>query len=200
MCAILRPRWEESLSEVIYEVRADVSPARVTFVLGGARSGKSAYAERLIVGMPGDRVYIATAEPGDAEMAERIAEHRRRRDGTWRTVEEPLELADALLRETGEGRAVMVDCITIWLSNLIAADRAPEEEGRRLVDALSRVTGPVVLVSNEVGLGIVPENALARSFRDLAGWLNQSIAEAADTVVFLAAGLPLTFKQPEESI
>jgi adenosylcobinamide kinase/adenosylcobinamide-phosphate guanylyltransferase len=188
------------LSEVFNEIRADTSSAYVTFVIGGARSGKSAYAERLIAGMPGERIYIATAEPGDAEMAERIAEHRRRRDGTWRTVEEPLDLADALLSEAGEGRAVLVDCLTIWLSNLIAAERAHEEEEKRLVDALSRVTGPVVLISNEVGLGIVPDNALARSFRDLAGRLNQRIAAAADRVVFLAAGLPLTFKQPEESI
>jgi adenosylcobinamide kinase/adenosylcobinamide-phosphate guanylyltransferase len=174
----------------------------VTLVLGGARSGKSAHAEGLVESQPGPCLYLATAEAGDAEMAERIAAHRARRGGRWSTLEEPLDLAGALARglpagagaATAPAGAVLVDCLTLWLSNLLAAGRDPAEEGRRLLESLPGVAAPVVFVSNEVGLGIVPMNALARRFRDEAGRLNQAVAAAADRVVFVAAGLPLVLK------
>ncbi len=172
---------------------------RLTLVLGGARSGKSAYAESLVAeslveGAPGDAVYIATGEAGDAEMAARIERHKARRGARWRTVEEPLDLAGALGREAGAGAVVLVDCLTLWLSNVMAAGRDPQTEESRLVGALAEAAAPVVVVANEVGLGIVPDNALAREFRDHAGRLNQAVAGIADRVVFVAAGLPLTLK------
>ena len=168
--------------------------AQTTLVLGGARSGKSAYAESLVEERAGPCVYLATATAGDAEMAERIARHKARRGGRWRTVEEPLDLPAALADEAGPGRAVLVDCLTLWLANLMAAGRDPEAERDRLLAALSGLAGPVVLVSNEVGLGIVPEPAVARAFRDHAGRLNQALAAAAATVIFMVAGLPMTLK------
>ncbi len=169
---------------------------RVTLVLGGARSGKSRYAETLVEGEPGDWVYIATAEAGaagDAEMADRIRRHRARRGKRWRTLEEPLALTDALA--AAEPRcAVLVDCLTLWLANLMAAGRDVDGETENLVAALGGIGGPVVLVSNEVGHGIVPENALARAFRDHAGALHQAVAAASDRVVMVTAGLPLMLK------
>ncbi len=167
---------------------------RVTLVLGGARSGKSAYAESLVEAASGDPVYIATGAAGDAEMAARIADHKARRGARWRTVEEPLDLAGALEREAVGGRVVLVDCLTLWLTNVVGAGGDPAAEESRLVRTLDEVGAPVVLVSNEVGLGIVPDNALARAFRDHAGRLNQEVAGVADRVVFIAAGLPLTLK------
>lgn len=166
--------------------------ARVTLVLGGARSGKSAHAEALVAAEPGTPVYIATGEAGDAEMRDRIAQHRRRRGEGWRTVEEPLDLVGAL--RDNAGNPVLVDCLTLWLANLMAADRDPDAEIETLVATLADLTGPVVLVANEVGLGIVPDNALARAFRDHAGRLNQAVAATGDRVVLVAAGLPLTLK------
>lgn len=167
--------------------------AGVTLVLGGARSGKSAYAEALVA-RADTPVYLATAEAGDGEMAERIRLHRARRGPHWTTVEEPLDLAGRLAALAAPGRAVLVDCLTLWLSNLIGAGRNLDAAGTGLVRALPALIGPVVFVANEVGLGIVPDNALARAFRDAAGRLNQEIAAAADRVVFVAAGLPLTLK------
>ncbi|HUT49722.1 MAG TPA: bifunctional adenosylcobinamide kinase/adenosylcobinamide-phosphate guanylyltransferase [Alphaproteobacteria bacterium] len=172
--------------------------ALTTLVLGGARSGKSAYAERLVEGHEGALVYLATAEPGDAEMTERIAGHKARRGGRWRTVEEPLALTEALGAAVQPGSAVLVDCLTIWLSNLLLAGRDVEMEMAQLVAVLGELSNPVVLVSNEVGLGIVPENALARAFRDHAGRLNQMVAQAADQVVLVAAGLPMILKPARE--
>jgi adenosylcobinamide kinase/adenosylcobinamide-phosphate guanylyltransferase len=163
-------------------------------VLGGARSGKSRYAESLVERQPGPCIYLATAEAKDAEMAERIAYHRQRRGGRWETLEEPLELASALSRAARPDGAVLVDCLTLWLSNLLGAGRDPAAETEALVAALPRFAGPVVFVTNEVGLGIVPENALARAFIDHAGRLHQSIAGAAQSVVFMAAGLRLQLK------
>jgi adenosylcobinamide kinase/adenosylcobinamide-phosphate guanylyltransferase len=171
----------------------------VTLVLGGARSGKSAHAEALIATHDGAPVYIATAEPGDDEMAERIAAHRARRGEGWRTVEASIALAAALREEAVAGNAVLVDCLTIWLSNLLFAARDVDADMTELRAALNDVEGPVVLVSNEVGLGIVPENALARAFRDHAGRLNQMVAQAADTVVLVTAGLPMTLKPARET-
>lgn len=168
----------------------------VTLVLGGARSGKSSYAERLAEGCDGACVYLATATAGDAEMAERIAHHRARRGGRWRTREEPLALANALAEAAEPGHVVLVDCLTLWLSNVMFADLDVENERGELIAALPRLRGPVIFVSNEVGLGIVPDNALARRFRDEAGRLNQAVAAAAQSVVLVAAGLPLVLKQP----
>ncbi len=177
---------------------ADVAIAPVTLVLGGARSGKSAFAEsqieRHVEQHGGARVYLATAEAGDAEMAARIAAHRARRGARWTTIEEPVELAAALARAARPDGAVLVDCLTLWLANVI--DRRPDAEGecRRLAGTLSELNGPVVFVANEVGLGIVPDTPVARAYRDLAGRLNQWIAARADRVVFVAAGLPLVLK------
>ena len=173
----------------------------LTLVLGGARSGKSRYAESLVEGEGGECIYLATGEAGDEEMAVRIRAHRARRGERWRTVEEPLDLVARLEAAVGRDRCVLVDCLTLWLSNLMAAGRDIESETRALTAMLPNLAGRAVLVSNEVGLGIVPENALARRFRDLAGRLNQAVADAAQSVVFMAAGLPVHLKSPtvEES-
>lgn len=177
---------------MLQSLRAGLAPA--TLVLGGARSGKSRFAEALLGGFPGARVYLATAQPGDPEMAARIAEHRARRGAAWTTVEEPLDLAGRLALLSRPGAAILLDCLTLWLANLMASDRDVAAEGGRLVEALPHLPGPVVLVANEVGLGIVPDNALARRFRDVAGRLNQQVAAACQRVHFLAAGLPITLK------
>jgi adenosylcobinamide kinase / adenosylcobinamide-phosphate guanylyltransferase len=172
---------------------ATITLPQLTLVLGGARSGKSAYAERLLTGIPGPWAYIATAEAADDEMRERIKHHKSRRSAGWMDHETPLELADTLENRTAELPA-LVDCLTLWLSNLMHADRPLPEATDLLLEAVSKRVAPCVVVSNEVGLGIVPDNALARTFRDEAGRLNQKIAAAADKVVFVAAGLPLTLK------
>ncbi len=169
----------------------------VTLVLGGARSGKSAYAEHLVAlagGSGGPGLYVATAEAGDSEMAERIRRHRARRGDAWMTVEEPLELAEALRRYSAPGRPVLVDCLTLWLSNVMAAERDVDAEVAGLTGTLGRLAGSVVLVSNEVGLGLVPATPLGRAFRDHAGRLNQAVAQVADRVILVAAGLPLVLK------
>ncbi len=165
----------------------------VTLVLGGARSGKSAYAEALVEAA-GRGLYLATAEVGDPEMAERIRRHRQRRGESWQTVEEPLELAAALRRHAHPGRPILVDCLTLWLSNVMATERDADVEATALADGLSALAGPVVLVSNEVGLGVVPDTPLGRAFRDHAGRLHQAIARKADRVVLMVAGLPLIVK------
>jgi adenosylcobinamide kinase/adenosylcobinamide-phosphate guanylyltransferase len=170
------------------------SPPRVTLVLGGARSGKSHHAEALVEAWERDALYVATAEPGDDEMRDRIAQHRARRGARWTTIEAPLELAAVLRREGSAGRPILVDCLTLWLSNLMLAGRDVAGERRALLAALAAAEGPVVLVANEVGLGIVPENALARAFRDHAGTLNREVATASERVLFVAAGLPLVLK------
>jgi adenosylcobinamide kinase/adenosylcobinamide-phosphate guanylyltransferase len=166
-----------------------------TLVLGGARSGKSAFAEKLVGDSGLARVYLATATPGDDEMRLRIAQHRTQRGEGWTTVEEPLALVDALAREVTHGRAVLVDCLTLWLSNLMLAGRDPEIEARRLTRFLDVAKYPVVLVSNEVGLGLVPDTPLGRRFRDAQGRLNQIVAALVPNVVFIAAGLPLWLKR-----
>jgi adenosylcobinamide kinase / adenosylcobinamide-phosphate guanylyltransferase len=173
--------------------------AGVTLVLGGARSGKSRFAETLVEASGLEPVYLATAGAGDAEMAARIARHRARRDRRWATVEEQLELAATLRREAALGRALLVDCLTLWLANLMAAGRDPSLEGSALVEALTALPGPVVLVSNEVGQGVVPVSALARAFVDHAGLLHQEIAARADRVVLVTAGLPQDLKPAKAS-
>lgn len=163
---------------------------RVTLVLGGARSGKSRHAEGLAATYA-EKTYIATAEAFDDEMRGRIARHRAQRGDGWETVEAPLALSDAIAAARG---FVLVDCITVWIGNLMHHARDVEAELDRLIAVLEQMESRVVLVSNEVGLSIVPENAMARRFRDLQGIANQRLAERADEVVFVAAGLPLTLK------
>jgi adenosylcobinamide kinase / adenosylcobinamide-phosphate guanylyltransferase len=166
---------------------------RLTLVLGGARSGKSRHAEALAMATPSPWIYVATAEPFDDEMKARIAEHRMRRGETWRTIEVPLDLGGAI-ESAPAGAAVLVDCLTLWLNNLMYNGHDIDAETARLEATLAARQGPVVLVSNEVGSGIVPDNAQARRFRDLQGRLNQRIAARADHVVLLVAGLPVVVK------
>lgn len=166
---------------------------RLSLVIGGARSGKSALAERLVIGSGRPRRYIATAEAWDDEMRDRIAQHRRDRSGGWATVEAPLELA-AALASAQAGDAILIDCATLWLTNHLLADHDLALETRRLMDALSACPAPVVIVSNETGWGIVPENTLARRFRDEQGRLNQRLAAEAGLVVTVIAGLPMVLK------
>jgi adenosyl cobinamide kinase/adenosyl cobinamide phosphate guanylyltransferase len=168
------------------------SMPKLTLVLGGARSGKSRYAESLIVTLPPPWLYVATAEAGDEEMTARISAHRARRGPGWRTIEAPRHLA-ATLQNAGTA-PVLVDCLTLWLSNLMLADIDIEAETVHLERALAAVAAPVVLVANEVGSGIVPDHPLGRKFRDLQGILNQRLAARADRVVFTVAGLPLALK------
>ncbi|MCH7542627.1 MAG: bifunctional adenosylcobinamide kinase/adenosylcobinamide-phosphate guanylyltransferase [Proteobacteria bacterium] len=174
------------------------SLAPVTLIIGGARSGKSKHGEALIencrAGGGAKPLYIATAEAGDGEMAARIEKHKRRRGVRWETLEEPLEIAAALEANGRADRAILVDCLTLWLSNLMGKGRDIAAETARLLGALDDLEGPVVLIANEVGLGIVPEGALAREFRDRAGELNQAMAERAERVVFIAAGIAMTIK------
>ena len=167
----------------------------VTLILGGARSGKSRYGERLAEARPGPLLYVATAQAGDAEMADRIARHRARRGPRWQTVEEPLDLAAVLRGAENREGAVLVDCLTLWLSNLLHARRDPAAESEALLNVLPTLSRPVIFISNEVGLGVVPENALARAFIDHAGRMHKRLAEAADTVLFMAAGLAMPLKQ-----
>lgn len=165
----------------------------LTLILGGARSGKSRVAEAQVTALPAPWIYVATAQAFDSEMRDRITLHRDRRAAGWVTYEEPLGLA-ALLPTLPEGAPVLVDCLTLWLTNHLLADHDLGAEIAALDHALTQRRGPVWLVSNEVGLGIVPDNALARRFRDEAGLLNQRIAAMADRVILVTAGLPLPLK------
>lgn len=167
-------------------------------ILGGARSGKSALAEQLALATTREVVYLATAQARDAEMSERIAHHRARRPAQWLCVEEPLALAAALRRQAHADRCVLVDCLTLWLSNVLG-DPDPacfERERADLLETLPQLPGEILLVSNEVGLGIVPMGALARRFVDEAGRLHQALAGCCERVIFVAAGLPLILKGP----
>jgi adenosylcobinamide kinase/adenosylcobinamide-phosphate guanylyltransferase len=170
---------------------------QIILVTGGARSGKSKYAEQRAGELGDRRLYVATAEANDEEMAQRIMEHKKRRGDAWTTIEEPVELSSALLAQRGRTDCTLVDCVTIWLSNLLLrhdaefAARSVEE----LVETLARLDFHIVLVTNEVGWSIVPDNSLARQFRDLAGWANQQIATAADEVILTVAGVPMIVKK-----
>ena len=171
---------------------------RICLVLGGARSGKSRFAEQLAQARAGELVYLATALERDAEMAERIRLHQERRGERWRTIEVPLELA-AALRASGEGSVLLVDCLTIWLANLMEAGRDLDHASEELCAAAQESRAAIVLVSSEVGQGIVPANSLGRRFRDEAGKLHQAVAAAADTVYLVTAGLPLRLKPRGDS-
>jgi adenosylcobinamide kinase/adenosylcobinamide-phosphate guanylyltransferase len=163
-------------------------------VIGGARSGKSRHAQNRIEAMPGRLAFIATAEPGDAEMAERIARHQADRGPRWTAHEAPLDLPEAIARAQLSADAILVDCLTLWLSNLLLHQHDLDAAAAALEQAVRQCPVPLALVANEVGFGIVPMNALARRFRDHAGLLNQRIAQVANEVVLVAAGLPLKLK------
>ena len=165
----------------------------LTLVLGGARSGKSRYAEALTMTSPAPWIYVATAEPFDDEMRARIDEHKSRRGGEWQTVDAPTDLAGAI-EDAPEDRTVLVDCLTLWLNNLMFRKINIELAIENLEAALAEREAPTVLVSNEVGFGIVPDNAEARRFRDLQGRLNQRIAAMAGRVVLVVAGIPMLVK------
>ena len=169
-------------------------PQGISLVLGGARSGKSRFAESLVLKSGLKPVYVATGRALDEEMSERISIHRDRRGKTWETVEEPLALADTLLQIAHPGRAILVDCLTLWVTNLMMAGANIEIECDGLIAALGDIKVPVVLVSNEVGLGIVPDSKMGRDFRDHAGMVNQRVAIASRNAWFIAAGLPLVLK------
>ncbi|WP_246849356.1 bifunctional adenosylcobinamide kinase/adenosylcobinamide-phosphate guanylyltransferase [Rubellimicrobium arenae] len=166
---------------------------KLSLVLGGASSGKSAFAERLVVASGRPKVYLATAEAWDLEMQEKIARHRDMRGPSWRTVEEPRATAGAL-GEISPTEAVLLDCATLWLTNQMLADADLGAAEAELAEALASCPAPVVVVSNEVGLGLVPDTPLGRRFRNAQGALNQRLAAQADLVVFVAAGLPLVLK------
>ncbi|HKH81678.1 MAG TPA: bifunctional adenosylcobinamide kinase/adenosylcobinamide-phosphate guanylyltransferase [Methylovirgula sp.] len=172
----------------------DCLDLRSLLIIGGARSGKSRFGQTCAEQSGKKPVLIATAEPGDAEMAARIAAHRAARGSRWQVVEERIELVHALCREAAEDKVLLVDCLTLWLSNLMLLGRDPEAEGALLAQSIERLAGPAIFVSNEVGLGIVPENELGRRFRDAQGRLNQRIAATCAAVVLVAAGLPVIVK------
>lgn len=167
-------------------------------VLGGVRSGKSAHGMRLAKASARDVVFIATATAGDEEMRRRIERHRRERPAAWTLVEEPLHLAAALAENDGPGRCLLVDCLTLWLSNLLGVndDALPGREMDALLATLPSLRGDVIMIANETGLGVMPANALARRFCDEAGRLNQRLGALCDRVTFVAAGLPLVLKGP----
>jgi adenosylcobinamide kinase/adenosylcobinamide-phosphate guanylyltransferase len=169
----------------------------IILITGGARSGKSRYAEQRAIEMGARPLYVATAEAKDEEMAQRITAHRKRRGDQWRTIEEPLELAETLLAERGKTDCVLVDCLTLWVSNLLIQrdDKYASEKVDDLIDKLPQLNFHLVFVTNEVGWGIVPDNSLARKFRDLAGWTNQRMAQAANEVILMVAGMPVIAKK-----
>ena len=165
-----------------------------TLILGGARSGKSRYAQKLAESLRPRRVFVATAEALDEEMKDRISRHVADRGASWRTIEAPLEINDCIRETASDGCVVLVDCLTLWLSNLMHASLDVDSKIAELAETLTEQTTPLILVSNEVGMGIVPESPLGREFRDAQGRLNQTIAAVCDEVVFIAAGLPLSLK------
>lgn len=176
--------------------------ARTIFITGGARSGKSRYAEQVTLGFGGKPGYLATAQALDQEIGERITKHRQRRGDVWQTIEEPLNLSQALAGSDGVFTAILVDCLTLWLTNLLflhedlgdeTEDRIMEEV-QRLAMTLRGMTTPVIIVTNEVGMGIVPEHRLGRLFRDIAGQANQILAAAADEAWLVTSGIPLRLK------
>ncbi len=171
---------------------------KLTLVFGGARSGKSRFAEGLCFRSGLERVYLATSVPFDDEMKSRVSAHKHQRGDGWRTIEEDLQISRVLAEEAAPNRVILVDCLTVWLTNLLYVEKDVAAETARLVEVISKLKGPCVFVSNEVGHGIVPENRLARAFRDMQGRLNQDIAEACAQVVLVAAGQPILVKPRRE--
>ena len=168
---------------------------RRTLILGGARPGKSRYALELGESFGGDRVFVATAQRSDDGMRERIGRHREDRDASWRTVEEFVEIWDVIESECREGRVVVLDCLTLWLNNLMLFERDVESDVSRLVECLDEgVEGELILVSNEIGLGLVPDTELGSEFRDVHGRMNQRVAAVCDRVLFMVSGLPVVVK------
>jgi adenosylcobinamide kinase/adenosylcobinamide-phosphate guanylyltransferase len=167
---------------------------KIMLITGGARAGKSRYAERLMRARAGRHAVVATAVAGDAEMAERIARHKAEREKSWEVIEQPISLRAAIRNAARPDRIVLVDCLTLWISNLMAERREMEHEIAGLVGTLQNAAGPVIVVTNEVGFGIVPDNALARAYRDHLGRANQAVAAAADCVLLMVAGIPLALK------
>ena len=168
-----------------------------TFVIGGCRSGKSGHAQALAEEIEGKKLYLATCVPHDDEMQARVRLHQQQRGDQWETLEEPLDIAKAIAFAGRDYSVILVDCLTLWISNLLLS---PEEDAdlesacQELIESLQSARCPVILVSNEVGAGIVPENELARRYRDQAGWVNQQIAAAVDRVICMVAGIPVTIK------
>jgi adenosylcobinamide kinase/adenosylcobinamide-phosphate guanylyltransferase len=170
----------------------------IVFVTGGCRSGKSTYAMQAAEKIPAEqKIYIATCVPRDDEMKRRVARHQKERSQDWVTVEAPLELPKAILQNSRRANVILVDCLTLWMSNLLIEtgdENKIEKTISQLIDAIEKAECPIILVSNEVGSGIVPQNRLARQFRDMAGWLNQAVARCANKVVWMVAGIPVTVK------
>ncbi len=173
------------------------NPISHSLVLGGARSGKSSYAEQMVESQIGDCLYVATATVWDEEMADRIAEHTARRGERWITYEEPINLVGCLKKIARPNATILVDCLTLWITNLMMEGRDPDVEGAQLVASLLELDCPVVLVSNEVGLGIVPMDKMSRDFRDYAGRLHQRLAAVVPSVTFMISGLPMQVKPPQ---
>lgn len=167
---------------------------KIVLVLGGARSGKSAFAEGLVDASGLSKVYVATGQAFDREMSDRIDIHKARRGAEWNNVEDPFDLAGVLEKVSASDKSVLVDCLTLWVTNLMLEDKDVLAESSLLIEMLPRLSGQIILVSSEVGMGIVPDNYMARAFRDHAGRLHQMIAAIADEVYFVAAGLPLKMK------
>ncbi len=168
--------------------------AKITLILGGARSGKSWYSEQL-AGKAGRRkLYVATAQALDDEMLMRVASHRARRGEEWSVIEAPIDISGVITAKSNEDSIILIDCLTLWLSNLLGADMDIIEHSNLLIEALKSAKSEVILVSSEVGMGIVPDNALARQFRDYAGVLHQRVAEVADLLVIMVAGVPMVVK------
>jgi adenosylcobinamide kinase / adenosylcobinamide-phosphate guanylyltransferase len=193
-CYAIQALWIQDFREPLM--------ARTIFITGGARSGKSAFAEQIALGFGAPLGYLATAQSLDGEMGERIRKHQQRRGDIWQTVEEPLQLAQILAGHDKVFQAILIDCLTLWLTNLLLLHEQPEDETEELIMAdvrnlettLSAMSTPVIIVSNEVGMGIVPEHKLGRIFRDIAGQANQILAAAADEAWLVASGIPLRLK------
>ena len=174
---------------------------KITLIIGGCKSGKSRHALHLAEKDDSRKIFIATCVPFDEELKERIARHKTERDGSWKTVDAPIELTEAICAYDDEYAVLLVDCLTLWINNLMLTSEDPyhiDENVTKLVAALSAARCPVILVANEVGAGIVPENRLARLFRDAAGVTNQRIAALADEVIYMVAGIPMTIKRGKE--
>lgn len=168
--------------------------SETTLVLGGARSGKSVFAERLVLESSLRPLYLATGRALDDEMVQRVEEHQARRGENWHTVEEPLALVDALTQASFEKRIILVDCLTLWITNLMMAEADVAREADALVSYLKEAAVPIVLVSNEVGQGVIPDNKMARAFVDLSGLVHQRVADACNHVYFVTAGIPQKLK------